>query len=69
MLDGEFEVPSKQICLSHPHRTATYGSSRNRASLVRCVELFGALLTAILHVWIDHGADEDWGPMYFPPLG
>jgi hypothetical protein len=27
------------------------------------------LLPAVLLVWIDHGADEDWGPMCYPPLG
>jgi hypothetical protein len=24
------------------------------------------LLPAVLMVWIDHGADEDWGPMCYP---
>ncbi len=23
---------------------------------------------AILQVWIDHGSDEDWGPMCNPPM-
>lgn len=27
------------------------------------------LLPALLLVWIDHGADEDWGPMRHPPTG
>jgi hypothetical protein len=27
------------------------------------------LLPAFLMVWIEHGADEDWGSMYYPPLG
>ena len=27
------------------------------------------LLPALLLVWIDHGADEDWGPMCYPPMG
>ena len=27
------------------------------------------LLPALLLVWIDHGADEDWGPMCYSPVG
>jgi hypothetical protein len=27
------------------------------------------LLPAFILVWINHGADEDWGPMCYPPLG
>ncbi len=25
--------------------------------------------SAILQVWVDHGSDEDWGAMCYPPLG
>ncbi|MGO8749167.1 MAG: hypothetical protein ACLQNE_24680 [Thermoguttaceae bacterium] len=27
------------------------------------------ILPAFLLVWIDQGADEDWGPMCYPPMG
>ena len=47
----------------------THGSSLNRTSLRRCTTMMGHLLTAILQVWIDRGADEDWGPMCYPPIG
>ena len=26
------------------------------------------LLPALRMVWIDHGADEDWGPLCYPPM-
>jgi len=45
------------------HGASTYGSRLNRTSLRRCTTMMGHLLPAMLQVWIDHGADEDWGPM------
>ncbi len=49
------------------HGASTYNSSLNRVSLGRCITMMGHLLPAILLVWIDHGADEDWGTMCYPP--
>ncbi|MGA2253500.1 MAG: hypothetical protein ABSG53_02470 [Thermoguttaceae bacterium] len=40
----------------------------NRTSLIHCVTMMQRLLPALLLVWIDHGADEDWGPMCYPPM-
>ena len=51
------------------HGAATYGGKLNRVSLRRCSTMLGHLLSAFLLVVIDHGADEDWGPMCYPPLG
>ena len=51
------------------HGAATYGGKLNRTSLRRCVMMMQRLLPACLVVWIDHGADHDWGPMCYPPLG
>jgi hypothetical protein len=51
------------------HGAATYGGKLNRTSLRRCVMMMQRLLPAFLLVWADHGADEDWGPMCYPPLG
>jgi hypothetical protein len=51
------------------HGAATYGGKLNRTSLKRCVLMMQRLLPALLLVWIDHGADEDWGPMCYPPMG
>ena len=51
------------------HGAATYGSNLNRKSLGRCVTMLGHLLPAMLTVWADHGADEDWGPICYPPMG
>ena len=50
-------------------RRATYGGKLNRTSLKHCVTMMQRLLPAMLLVWIDHGADEDWGPMCYPPMG
>ncbi|MAG92502.1 MAG: hypothetical protein CMJ48_01950 [Planctomycetaceae bacterium] len=50
------------------HGAATYGGKLNRTSLKRCVWMMQRLLPVFLMVWIDHGADEDWGPMCYPPL-
>jgi len=50
------------------HGAATYGGKLNRTSLRHCVTIMQRLLPALLLVWIDHGADEDWGPMCYPPL-
>ena len=51
------------------HGAATYGGKLNRSSLRRCVMMMQRLLPAFLLVLADHGADEDWGPMCYPPLG
>jgi hypothetical protein len=48
--------------------TLTYGSKLNRTSLKHCVTMMQRLLPALLLVWIDHGANEDWGPMCYPQL-
>jgi hypothetical protein len=50
------------------HGAATHGGKLNRTSLKRCVVMMQRLLPALLLVWIDHGADEDWGPMCYPPM-
>jgi hypothetical protein len=50
------------------HGAATHGSKLNRTAVHRCCSLLGRLLPAILTVMIDHGADEDWGTMCYPPL-
>jgi hypothetical protein len=49
------------------HGAATFGGKLNRASLERCNKMMRSLLDAVLLVVIDHGADEDWGSMCYPP--
>jgi len=49
-------------------RAATCGGKLNRPSLRRCTLMLQHLMTTFLSVWIDHGADVDWGPMCYPPL-
>lgn len=49
------------------HGAATYNGKLNRTATRRCSLMLGHLLRALLLVWIDHGADEDWGPMCYPP--
>lgn len=51
------------------HGAATHTGKLNRTSLTRCAWMMQRLLPAFLMVWIEHGADEDWGPMCYPPLG
>ncbi len=51
------------------HGAATHAGKLNRTSLTRCVWMMQRLLPAFLMVWIEHGADEDWGPMCYPPQG
>jgi len=50
------------------HGAATFGSKLNRAALQRCNRMLEHLLAAMVIVIIDHGADEDWGLMCYPPL-
>ncbi len=49
------------------HGAATYGGKLNRTSLKRCVMMMQGMLSAVLEVWIEKGADADWGPMCYPP--
>jgi len=51
------------------HGAATFNSRLNRKSLQRCRTMLNHLLLAVLLAWIDHGANEDWGPMCYPPVG
>jgi len=46
----------------------TFGGKLNRQSLAYCVEMMNHLLVAVLLVMIDHGAEQDWGVMCYPPL-
>ncbi len=50
------------------HGAATYGGKLNRTSLRHCVCMLQHLLQSFLLVWIEGGADQDWGPMCYPPL-
>jgi hypothetical protein len=50
------------------HGAATYGGKLNRTSLRHCVSMIQHLLPVFLLVWIENGADVDWGPMCYPPL-
>jgi hypothetical protein len=50
------------------HGAATHGSKLNRTSLTHCTMMMRRLLPAMLMVWIDFGAGDDWGPMCYPPI-
>lgn len=50
------------------HGAATLRSKLNRTALRHCTQLMWILLPAFLLVWIDHGVDEDWGIMCYPPV-
>lgn len=49
------------------HGAATHNSRLNRIAVRRCAIMLGHLLPAMLLVWADHGAEEDWGAMCYPP--
>jgi hypothetical protein len=51
------------------HGAATFGGKLNRDSLRRSSIMLGQLIENTLLVIVDHGADEDWGTMCYPPLG
>ena len=51
------------------HGAATHNSKLNRKSLKRCTTMLDHVLQAVLIVWIDHGSDQDWGLMCYPPVG
>ncbi len=50
------------------HGAATYGGKLNRVALKRSVQMLWHLLPACLLVYIDHGADQDWGLLCYPPM-
>ncbi|WP_166831720.1 HEPN domain-containing protein [Thalassoroseus pseudoceratinae] len=50
------------------HGAATFNSSLNRTASRRCSTMMDHLLRAFLLVWINHGVNEDWGVMCYPPL-
>ena len=50
------------------HGASTYGGKLNRTSLRRCTTMLEHLVRAVLQVLIDHGADEDWGSLCYPPM-
>lgn len=49
------------------HGAATRDSKLNRTCVRRCSQMLSHLLPAFLAVWTEHGADEDWGVMCYPP--
>ena len=51
------------------HGAATHDSQLNRKSLRRCTTMLAHLLPAVLTIITDHGTDEDWGTMCYPPQG
>jgi hypothetical protein len=50
------------------HGAATFGGSLNRRSLKHCALMMSQVISAVLLVLIDHGAEEDWGIMCYPPV-
>jgi len=50
------------------HGAATLRSGLNREAVRHSATMTGMLLSTFLLVWIDHGADEDWGIMCYPPV-
>lgn len=51
------------------HGAASYGGTLNRGAIHRCAAMLQRVLIVVLLVIIDHGGDEDWGPLCYPPQG
>jgi hypothetical protein len=49
------------------HGGATFGGRLNRTAVRRCSTMLGHLMPAFLLVLIDHGYDQDWGTLCYPP--
>jgi hypothetical protein len=49
------------------HGASTFGGKLNRGALRRCTAALDLLLRTFLRVWIEFGADEDWGILCYPP--
>lgn len=50
------------------HGASTYQSHDNRDSIYHCNRMLHRLLEAVLLIWIDDGAQQDWGPLCYPPM-
>ena len=50
------------------HGAATCGSKLNRTALQRCTTMLSHLLPAMLTIFTDSAAEEDWGLLCYPPL-
>jgi hypothetical protein len=50
------------------HGAASCSSQLNRTAVQHCQTMLGWLLTTILQIWIEQGAEEDWGIMCYPPV-
>jgi hypothetical protein len=50
------------------HGAATRGSNLNRAVLSRYNQVLEGLLPPMLHLAIEHGAHDDWPPLWYPPV-
>lgn len=50
------------------HGASTFNGQLNRVAIRHCCQAMDHLLRAFLLVWIQAGADEDWGILCYPPL-
>ena len=48
------------------HGAATRGSSLNRDTLGACLRIVRVLVPTMLRIIIEHGKDQDWGPVCYP---
>lgn len=50
------------------HGAASYQGALNRNAIRHCSWAMDHMLKAFLQVWIEYGADENWGILCYPPL-
>lgn len=51
------------------HGAATHNGKLNRRALQNCSGLLGQLIRTFILTLVDYGAEENWGPLCYPPLG
>ena len=50
------------------HGASTGGSRLNRSTLEAALQMLGALVPLIIHLSIQHGCDDDWPELCYPPV-
>lgn len=50
------------------HGAATGGGRLNRKPLNCCLQLLSEILPLLLHVVIEHGCNDDWPDLCYPPI-
>ena len=72
MVGGDGDPTKRGVVSTASYEARAFGVGSGmplRTALKRCSIMLGHLLPALVTVIADHGADEDWGELCYPPLG